>query len=128
MIEPKSAGTGGALWHARDRLNDCFLVLVGYCWLDINLLDLGCRIAKGDPAIGVIALRPTSAAERIETVEMAGDGIVGFVEQPPQPGPRLISRRAIADLEALRAAPSGGGTRLGTVEFGSDCLCKPGIC
>jgi len=39
-VEPQPAGTGGALWHARDRLDDSFFLLNGDSWFDINLLDL----------------------------------------------------------------------------------------
>src|SRR5579863_3809519 len=35
--EPFPAGTGGALWHARDRLDDHFLLLNGDSWFDTNL-------------------------------------------------------------------------------------------
>ena len=48
-VEPEEAGTGGALWHARRRLDDVFLLLNGDSWFDINLLDLAIRLAR-DPA------------------------------------------------------------------------------
>ena len=91
MIEPEPAGTGGALWHARDLLDDIFLLLNGDSWFDINLLELGCRIADAGPALGVIALRRLADAARFGTVELAGDWIAGFAERPRRPGPGLVS-------------------------------------
>ena len=35
-IEPQRAGTGGAVWYARDRLDDQFFLLNGDPWFDIN--------------------------------------------------------------------------------------------
>src|SRR5215813_1895149 len=37
-VESQPAGTGGALWHARDRLEDRFFLLNGDSWFDVNLL------------------------------------------------------------------------------------------
>jgi D,D-heptose 1,7-bisphosphate phosphatase len=87
VIEPQPAGTGGALWRARDRLGDGFLLLNGDSWFDINLLELGYRIADAGPALGVIALRPLADAGRFGTVALVGDRIVGFSERPAQSVP-----------------------------------------
>ena len=57
-VEPQRAGTGGALWHARDRLDDQFLLLNGDSWFDINLLDFACRAESDPSATGAIAVRP----------------------------------------------------------------------
>ena len=43
-IEPQRAGTGGAVWHARDHLDDRFFLLNGDSWFDINLLELASRV------------------------------------------------------------------------------------
>src|SRR5712692_7069735 len=43
-VEPAPAGTGGALWHARHRLDEAFLLLNGDSWFDINLCDLAARL------------------------------------------------------------------------------------
>ena len=91
MIEQQPAGTGGALWHARHRLDDSFLVLNGDSWFDINLLELAGRIADDGPALGVIALRPLADAARFGTVKLTGDRIAGFAERPQHPGPGLVS-------------------------------------
>jgi D,D-heptose 1,7-bisphosphate phosphatase len=71
-VEPEPLGTGGALRHAADYLADTFLLLNGDTWFDFNWLDLF-RIAGGRSAI---AARHVFAAERHETLEIAGDGAV----------------------------------------------------
>jgi D,D-heptose 1,7-bisphosphate phosphatase len=101
IIEPEPAGTGGALWHARDLLDDSFLLLNGDSWFDINLLELGCRIADAGPALGVIALRSLADAARFGTVELAGDWIASFAERPRGPGPGLVSGGVYAFRNAL---------------------------
>ena len=58
MAAPDGAGTGGALWQARNRLDEEFLLLDGKSWLSVNLLDLAARLAAADRAIvGSVALR-----------------------------------------------------------------------
>jgi D,D-heptose 1,7-bisphosphate phosphatase len=101
MIEPEPAGTGGALWHARDLLDDSFLLLNGDSWFDINLLGLGCRIADADPALGVIALRCLVDVARFGTAELAGDRIIDFAERPTRPGAGLVSGGVYAFRNAL---------------------------
>ena len=67
-IEPQPAGTGGALWHARDQLEDCFFLLNGDSWFDINLLALAGREAKDASTAGIIALRRIEDAARFGVV------------------------------------------------------------
>src|SRR5205823_2178966 len=56
-VEPEPAGTGGALWLARDRLDEIFLLLNGDSWFDLNLRDIAARLARQPAALGVLALR-----------------------------------------------------------------------
>src|SRR5437763_3523431 len=56
-VEPQPAGTGGALWHARDHLDDRFFLLNGDSWFDINLLGFAAQAAEDESAAGSIALR-----------------------------------------------------------------------
>src|SRR5438045_9050619 len=42
-VEPQRAGTGGALWHARERLDDRFFLLNDDSWSDLNLRDCAVR-------------------------------------------------------------------------------------
>jgi len=102
-VEPQRAGTGGALWHARDRLDDQFLLLNGDSWFDINLLDFA-RCATAEPsATGAVAVRPLPDASRYGVVELDGDRVVRFRERQEHPGGGLVSagvyffRRALAD-------------------------------
>ena len=102
-VEPEPAGTGGALWHARDRLDDEFFLLNGDSWFDINLLDLGVRLERDRAAFGVLALRRLRDVSRYGAVTLASDRIAGFAERPREPGPGLVSggvyalRRTVVD-------------------------------
>jgi D,D-heptose 1,7-bisphosphate phosphatase len=108
--EPEAAGTGGALWHARHRLDHAFFLLNGDSWFDINLLDLDVRLTQDPAALGVIALRQLSDAARYGAVSLSGDRIVGFAGRPAGSGPGLVScgiyalRRAVVDRLGPRAS------------------------
>ena len=52
-----TSGTGGALWLARERLDDAFLMMNGNSWFDMNLLAPGVRLAREPAAAGILALR-----------------------------------------------------------------------
>jgi D,D-heptose 1,7-bisphosphate phosphatase len=90
-VESQRAGTGGALWHARDRLDDWFFLLNGDSWFDINLLDLS-RRALGEAAVtGAIAIRPLQDASRYGVVEVDHDRITRFRARPERAGNGLVS-------------------------------------
>ena len=89
--EPQRAGTGGAIWHARNRLDESFFLLNGDLWFDINLLDLANRLASGPSAIGAIALRRLADASRYGVVEIHQGQITQFRERPGHPGSALVS-------------------------------------
>jgi len=90
-VEPYAAGTGGALWHARERLDEVFYLLNGDSWFDVSLQALGERLLADEKAVGAVALRQVADASRYGTVALAGDHISAFAERPAQPGPGLIS-------------------------------------
>src|SRR6266404_553846 len=71
-IEPSPAGTGGALWHARQRLDDRFFLLNGDSWFDINLLDFAVRAMSETSATGAVAVRPLPDASRYGVVDIDG--------------------------------------------------------
>jgi D,D-heptose 1,7-bisphosphate phosphatase len=102
-VEPGPAGTGGALWYARNRLAESFFLLNGDSWFDVNFLDLAARLAQEPAALGVIALRQLPDAARYGAVNLSGDRIVAFAERPTGGGPGLVSggvyalRRAAVD-------------------------------
>src|SRR5205809_1140606 len=88
-VEPQRAGTGGALWHARERLDDQFLLLNGDSWFDINLLDFACRADSDPSATGAIAVRSLLDASRYGVVEIDGARVTGFRERPQHAGEGL---------------------------------------
>lgn len=94
-IEPKLAGTGGALWRARDLLDDCFFLLNGDSWFDVNLLALAGPIAEDAATAGIIALRRVADAARFGVVQISGERITRFAERPAQPGSGADQRRRL---------------------------------
>ena len=102
-IEPQRAGTGGAVWHARDRLEDEFFLLNGDSWFDINLLDLAAQLIGEPSATGAIAVRPLPDASRYGVVEIENGWLTRFRGRPEDSGNGLVSagvyvfRRALID-------------------------------
>jgi D-glycero-D-manno-heptose 1,7-bisphosphate phosphatase len=76
------AGTGGALFHARGRLDERFLLCNGDTLFDCNLADL-LAAAAADPSevIGRLMLHHLPDACRYGVVELAGDAVVAFRER-----------------------------------------------
>ena len=109
-VEPDPADTGGALWHARDDLDDLFFLLNGDLWFDINLLELAGRVESELSATVVIALRRLADAGRFGVVEIDGDWITRFSDRPQHPGSGLVSggvyacRRVLIDSLASRCS------------------------
>ena len=84
-IEPERAGTGGALWHARDRLNEQFYLLNGDSWFDINLLGLSSILAGSPATVGALAVRHLADTSRYGVVTLAADQtIIDFAPRPGQ--------------------------------------------
>jgi len=82
--EPDRAGTGGAVFHARDRLADRFLLCNGDSLFDFNIARLLADAAEDGPdVVGRIVLRPIEDASRYGVVELDGDRVVAFRERPP---------------------------------------------
>jgi D,D-heptose 1,7-bisphosphate phosphatase len=99
-VEPEPSGTGGALWHARDRLDDSFFLMNGDSWFDINLLDLANAASRDPAAAATIAVRELADASRYGAVEIdeSGSGpgapaarVVRFADRPAGRGPGLVS-------------------------------------
>jgi NDP-sugar pyrophosphorylase family protein len=99
--EPYPAGTGGALWHARDGLDEVFYLLNGDSWFDIPVQNLGEQLLGDSSSIGIVALREVADASRYGSVTMEGDRIAEFAERPAQPGPGSISGGVYAFRRAL---------------------------
>jgi len=81
--EPMRAGTGGALFHARDRLDERFLLCNGDSLFDFNLATL-LAAAAADPAGALvrIVLRRLEDTQRYGVVETDGDVVRAFRERP----------------------------------------------
>ena len=90
-IEPQRAGTGGAVWHARDRLDDRFFLLNGDSWFDINLLELASRVICEPSAMGAIAVRLLPDASRYGVVEIDNGRLSRFRGRPERSGSGLVS-------------------------------------
>jgi D-glycero-D-manno-heptose 1,7-bisphosphate phosphatase len=103
LVEPERAGTGGAVWHARDHLDEMFFLLNGDSWLDVNLLELAARVVPKPSVTAGIALRPLSDASRFGVVEIHGEQITRFRGRPDQMGSGLVNggvyicRRSLVD-------------------------------
>ena len=90
--EPYQAGTGGALWHARDHLAARFLLCNGDSLLSTNFARLLAAAASdGDECTGRMLLRPVANADRYGVVETSGDQVASFRERAAQPGAALIN-------------------------------------
>ncbi len=105
--EPLRAGTGGAVYHARDRLDERFLLCNGDSLFDGNLATLLRAAADDAPAvIGRLLLRRQEDASRYGTVALQGDRISEFRERPPpgtagviNAGVYLFNRSLVDDLQ-----------------------------
>jgi D,D-heptose 1,7-bisphosphate phosphatase len=87
--EPFRAGTGGAVFHAADRLQERFLLCNGDSLLDCNLANLLAAVATDDDSVtGRMLLRDLPDASRFGVVELEGDRVGAFRERP-SPGSGL---------------------------------------
>ena len=100
-VEPERAGTGGALWHARERLDDRFFLLNGDSWFDINLLDFAARAVSEPSATGAVAVRPLPDASRYGVVEIDGVTVTRFRERPERAGAGMVSAGVYVFQRAL---------------------------
>ncbi len=90
-VEPDRAGTGGALWHARQWLDDEFLMLNGDSWFDVPLVDLVTDLASAPSLVAAIALRALPDASRFGGVELDGHRVTAFHPRPTGSGPGLVN-------------------------------------
>jgi len=104
--EPSPAGTGGALWHARARLAERFLLVNGDSLLDGNLAGLlAAAAADGAGTVARMALRAVPDATRYGIAECDGDRITAFRARgvPGAPGTinaglSVLDRRVLDDI------------------------------
>ncbi len=80
--EPVRAGTGGALLHARDLLDEQFLLCNGSLLFDCNVARLLCAgNTDGTGTVGRMLLRRMDDAWRYGVVALQGDRVTAFSEQ-----------------------------------------------
>ena len=101
--EPNRAGTGGALWYARDKLHDQFLLLNGDSWLGGNYLALEHSLNNSTTAECVMALRHVEDTGRFGCAKFDGVHVSSFAAHVEANGPGMINggvysmRRSIID-------------------------------
>lgn len=107
-VEPDRAGTGGALWHARDLLDDEFLLFNGDSWFDVLLADVAGLLQADPGAIGALTLRAVPDASRYGTVEVDDTRVTRFATRPDRAGPALVNGGVYAFRKGLveRLQPS----------------------
>ncbi len=100
--EPFRAGTGGAVFHARDRLRDRFLLCNGDSLFDTNLGALLSAAANDPPDIAArMLLRELPDASRSGVVTLEGDRVTTFLERPAPGTPGIINAGVYACGRAL---------------------------
>jgi D-glycero-D-manno-heptose 1,7-bisphosphate phosphatase len=98
--EPVRAGTGGAVFHARHRLRERFLLCNGDSLFDANVAALLASAALDGPEIaGRMLLRRLPDASRSGVVALDGDRVTAFWERPP-PDPAGPAGPAVAGRAA----------------------------
>jgi D,D-heptose 1,7-bisphosphate phosphatase len=131
--EPGRAGTGGALFHAGERLHERFLLCNGDSLFDSNLANLLAAAAEDGPeVVGRMLLRQLPDASRSGVVTVEGDHVTTFQQRPPGGAPGIINAgvylfrrelldalRPVCSLEAdiLPGIAAAGGLR-GTMNEG----------
>jgi D,D-heptose 1,7-bisphosphate phosphatase len=107
-VEPDRAGTGGALWHARDLLDDEFLLFNGDSWFDVLLADVAGLLQADPNAIGALTLRAVPDASRYGTVEADASTVTRFATRPDRAGPGMVNGGVYAFRKSLieRLQPS----------------------
>ena len=90
-IESEPAGTGGALFEARERLSSEFLLLNGDSFLDMRLGSLSTLLDGDQEAVGAVALREVEDSGRYGSVTTSGKLITSFAEKREGAGIGLIN-------------------------------------
>jgi dTDP-glucose pyrophosphorylase len=101
VVETEPAGTGGALRHAADQLDDVFFLTNGDSCFDINWLDLAVWEADTD-WVGRMALRAIPPGGRYGRVALDDDRVTAFhAAAPDLAGPMnaglYVLRRSVLD-------------------------------
>ena len=105
IVEPEPAGTGGALRHAADLLDDTFFLSNGDSFFDFNFLDLATLPAPSD-AVARMALRRVQPGQRYGRVQLLPDSnrVLSFVAESASPtapingGVYVLKRDILKDI------------------------------
>ena len=128
-LEQAPLGTGGALVHAANLLQDRFLLLNGDSFFDFNILDL---VSRANSSLVHMALRADVLGDRYGRVILENDRVRSFIAPnqgangPVNAGVYVIDRSIIAGIERVPAsleqdifpALAAGGAVNGTVYRG----------
>jgi D-glycero-D-manno-heptose 1,7-bisphosphate phosphatase len=88
VVEDSPLGTGGALRHAADLLDEQFFFINGDSLFDVNLWDLA---SVSDGSMATLALRKVPDISRYGPVVLDGDTITAFGEASVADGDGLIN-------------------------------------
>jgi D,D-heptose 1,7-bisphosphate phosphatase len=100
-VEPFRAGTGGALYHAQELLDERFFLLNGDSWFDVPLAPLASALCGQTGADVGLYLREIDNADRFGVVETEGVHAVSFGEKKSVNGPALINGGIYAVKKSL---------------------------
>jgi D,D-heptose 1,7-bisphosphate phosphatase len=89
--EPAAAGTGGAIWHARDLLDEKFLLVNGDSLFDANLASFMANAPTTANSLAHALLRETDDVSRYGIAQLYGRHILSFKERPSGGGSGLIN-------------------------------------
>ena len=110
IVEPEPLGTGGALRHAAEHLDERFFFLNGDSFFDVNLWDLA---LGSDQGLATLALRPVEDVSRYGPAVLDGERITRFAERPETDGPGLINGGvAVLSRAILDHLPSAGAASI----------------
>ena len=106
-LEQAPLGTAGALVHARELLQERFLLLNGDSFFDFNILDL---VSRANSGLVQMALRADVAGDRFGRVVLEGDRVRSFIAPgqgatgPVTAGVYVVDRSIVAGIDRLPAS------------------------
>jgi D-glycero-D-manno-heptose 1,7-bisphosphate phosphatase len=90
-VEREPSGTGGAVWHAQEFLDERFLLINGDSWLDFNLAQFLSQATQEGASPCHVLLHKVADATRYGTVTTNGGLVVTFKPKNGDSGPGLIN-------------------------------------
>lgn len=90
-VEPAQAGTGGAIWHAKNSLDDKFLLLNGDSWFDTSLRATELVLGSARGLTGALTLRHLPDVSRYGVVAIEAGKVSMFNPRPDRSGPGLVN-------------------------------------